>query len=292
MKTGIIGAGRVGCSLGKYFRGKGADLVGYYDTDTAAAQEAAAFTQTSVFEQASQLVRESELLFITTPDALLVPVWEEIKGMSHRNQIICHCSGALSSDSFSGAEDAGVFCCSVHPMLPFSNRFSSYQQLEHAFFTVEGHPHAVQAITDLLTSYGNEVCTIDAAAKPKYHAAASILSNQVIAVLDMGYRLLEDCGFSREKAVSATAALVRSNIENVIAQDCIQALTGPIERGDVSTVKKHLNCLNAEDAALYRMLGTRLLALAEEKYPSRDDTAMKHVLNRDETENENGGIHK
>lgn len=290
MKTGIIGAGRVGCSLGKYFQSRHADLVGYYDTNTAAAQEAAVFTQTSVFEQLSQLVRESELLFITTGDAFIVPVWEEIKGMSHRNQIICHCSGALSSDSFSGAEEAGVFCCSVHPMLPFSNKFSSYQQLEHAFFTVEGHPHAVQVITDLLTSYGNEVCTIDAAAKPKYHAAASILSNQVIAVLDMGYRLLEDCGFSREKAVSATAALVRQNIENVLSQGCVPALTGPIERADVSTVEKHLDCLNSTDASLYRMLGARLLMLAEQKHPSQDYTNMKQVLDADAFEKENGGF--
>ena len=87
MKTGIIGAGRVGCSLGKYFRSKNADLVGYYDTNAAAAKEAAAFTQTADFDQVQQLVRESDILFITTPDSLLVPVWEEIKDMSHRNQI-------------------------------------------------------------------------------------------------------------------------------------------------------------------------------------------------------------
>ena len=55
MKTGIIGAGRVGCSLGKYFRSKNADLVGYYDTNAAAAKEAAAFTQTAGFNQVQQL---------------------------------------------------------------------------------------------------------------------------------------------------------------------------------------------------------------------------------------------
>ena len=70
MKTGIIGAGRVGCSLGKYFRSKNADLVGYYDTNAAAAEEAAAFTQTAGFNQVQQLVRESDILFITTPDSL------------------------------------------------------------------------------------------------------------------------------------------------------------------------------------------------------------------------------
>ena len=67
MKTGIIGAGRVGCSLGKYFRSKNADLVGYYDTNTAAAEEAAAPQEQPVEEQkqdASQTIAEADL-----PDA-------------------------------------------------------------------------------------------------------------------------------------------------------------------------------------------------------------------------------
>ena len=67
MKTGIIGAGRVGCSLGKYFRSKNADLVGYYDTNAAAAKEAAAFTQTAGFDQVQQLVRESDTRFAPCP---------------------------------------------------------------------------------------------------------------------------------------------------------------------------------------------------------------------------------
>ena len=292
MKIGIIGAGRVGCSIGKYLRTKDIELAGYYDVDSVAAKEAAEFTRTESFDSLKQLADQSQIIFITTPDSFIIPVWEQLKELSLRNQIICHCSGALSSDSFSGRESMSVSCCSIHPMLPFSNKFSSYQQLEHAFFTVEGHPHAVQVITDLLTSYGNEVCRIDAAAKPEYHAAASILSNQVIAVLDTGYRLLEDCGFSREKAVAATAALVRQNIENVLSQGCVHALTGPIERGDVATVEKHLHCLNTEDAALYRMLGTRLLAIAEGKNPAQNYENMRHVLLADEQEKENGGSHK
>ena len=114
----------------------------------------------------------------------------------------------------------------------------------------------------------------------------------MIAVLDTGYRLLEDCGFSREKAVAATAALVRQNIENVLSQGCVHALTGPIERGDVATVEKHLHCLNTEDVALYRMLGTRLLAIAEGKNPAQNYENMRHVLLADKQEKENGGSHK
>ena len=125
MKIGIIGAGRVGCSIGKYLRTKDIELAGYYDVDSAAAKEAAEFTRTESFDSLKQLADQSQIIFITTPDSFIIPVWEQLKELSLRNQIICHCSGALSSDSFSGRESMSVSCCSIHPMLPFSNRFSS-----------------------------------------------------------------------------------------------------------------------------------------------------------------------
>jgi predicted short-subunit dehydrogenase-like oxidoreductase (DUF2520 family) len=166
-------------------------------------------------------------------------------------------------------------------MLPFSNRFSSYEQLNKAFFTVEGQDAAVEAISGLFCSIGNEVCRIDGAKKAKYHAAASILSNQVIAVLDMGYSLLEDCGFTRAEAVRATGQLVMRNIENVLEAGCDGALTGPIERNDIETVKKHIACMqndDSDDVRLYKMLGTKLVNIAEKKNPDKDYTQMMELL--------------
>ena len=163
-------------------------------------------------------------------------------------------------------------------MLPFSNRFSSFEQLNNAFFTVEGQEHAVKVISELFRSFGNKICCIDGAKKAKYHAAASILSNQVIAVLDMGYSLLEECGFSRDDAVCATAQLVRRNIENVISSGCSKALTGPIERGDVQTVQKHISCLDEQDVKLYKLLGKKLVKIAENKNPDKDYKEMEDLL--------------
>ena len=278
MKIGIIGAGRVGCSIGRYMKEKGARLAGYYDVDSAAAKEAAEFTKTEIFGSLCHLAENSEIIFITTPDSYIIPVWNKLKKLSLKDQIICHCSGALSSDSFSGSEHMEVSCCSIHPMLPFSNRFSSFEQLNNAFFTVEGQEHAVKVISELFRSFGNEICCIDGAKKAKYHAAASILSNQVIAVLDMGYSLLEECGFSRDDAVCATAQLVRRNIENVISSGCSKALTGPIERGDVQTVQKHISCLDEQDVKLYKLLGKKLVKIAENKNPDKDYKEMEDLL--------------
>jgi len=278
MNIGFIGAGRVGCSIGKYLSESGIRITGYYDTAEESASSAAAFTSSKSFRQLPELVSQCSLLFLTTPDSIIVHTWEAIRPLPIEEKIICHCSGALPSDAFAGIEKTNASGCSLHPMLPFSDRFTSYEPLKNAFFTIEGQDRAVQAVSELFTRLGNTVCRIQGQCKPKYHAAASILSNQVVAVLDTGYRLLEECGFTREAARNATKELVCQNIENIVQQDCIAALTGPIERNDIQTVQKHLNCLPQEDQDMYQILGRKLIAIAKKKHPSQDYTALLQLL--------------
>ncbi len=119
MKIGFIGAGRVGCSIGKYLKDSGKELSGYYDISQDAAQSAAAFTGSSHFAQLKDLVLQSTLLFLTTPDGIIESTWNEIRTLPLTGRIICHCSGALPSDAFTGIEQTGACGCSFHPMLPF-----------------------------------------------------------------------------------------------------------------------------------------------------------------------------
>lgn len=278
MTIGFIGAGRVGCSIGKYLSEEGIRIAGYYDTIQEAASGAAAFTSSKSFPSLAGLVEESSLLFLTTPDSIIEPTWEEIRPLPIAGKLICHCSGALPSDVFSGIEHTGAFGCSLHPMLPFSDRYCSYEPLKHAFFTIEGADQAVHAVTGLFTRLGNSVCRIQSAYKPAYHAAASILSNQVTAVLDTGYRLLESCGFTEAQAIQASSGLVRQNIENVLQCGCTKALTGPIERNDLATVQKHLDCLNEEDKRMYQVLGLKLIHIATQKNPAADYSQLQALL--------------
>ncbi len=101
--------------------------------------------------------------------------------------------------------------------------------------------------------------------------------------MDTGYRLLEECGFTREEAVQASARLVRQNIENILLNDCVKALTGPIERNDIHTVQKHLDCLNEEDCRMYQILGLKLVQIAQKKNPVCDYDGLIDLL---------GGRHK
>lgn len=289
MRIGIIGAGRVGCSMGKYLADKGKTVTGYYSQSYGNAAKAAEFTSTDCFRTMEELVALSDTLFIATPDGKIGAVWDCMKAMSLDGRIICHFSGSLSSDVFKGTDGKKAYGVSVHPMLAFRDRFSSYGQLENCFFTLEGHPYAVGQMEKLLEELGNPYCRIKAEDKAKYHCAASILSNDVVALLDMGFGLLGQCGFTEEEALYAAAALVRGNVENVLANGTLPSMTGPILRGDTVTVSKHLAALSGEEREIYRLLGKRLLRMAEERKGKEEAGALpeeghyieiKQVLNR------------
>ncbi len=285
MKVGFIGAGRAGCSLGRYFADKagqaGMQVAGYYSIMEEEAKWAAAYTGSAYFHTPEEVLAAVDTLIISTPDGAVKGVWESISKENLEGRIICHLSGSLSSDVFSGIEAHGAYPLSIHPMFAFSSRESVYEQLQEVCFTLEGAPQAVTVWQRIFELTGNPAEVIRKECKPAYHAAASILSNHVVGVLSMGYQLLERCGFSEEAARRFTATLVRENVERVIENGCVQALTGPIERGDLETVQKHLAVLEESEKEIYLTCGKELLRLAEQKNPERDYESMMAILRHD-----------
>ena len=282
MKIGFIGAGRAGCSLGKYFSTKAgqADIsvTGYNSIIEEEARWAAAFTKSQVWKQPEDVIAASDAIILSTPDGAIKNVWDNLDKKNLTGKMICHLSGSLSSDVFSGIDIYGAYGLSIHPMFAFSNKESVYEQLNHVGFTLEGHPYAVSRWEQLFCQLGNECVTIDKTNKPKYHAAASILSNHVIAVLENGYQMLCECGFAEDEARKFSAALVRDNVEHVIENGSVRALTGPIERGDCDTVRKHFKVLDYEQTSLYKVCGKKLLEIAKEKHPDQDYSEMQNLL--------------
>lgn len=251
--------------MGRYLIDRGKTVTGYYSQTYENAAAAAEFTGTDCFRTMEELVDLSDTLMITTPDDEIRNVWDRMKEMSIDERVICHCSGSLSSDVFNGIDGKKAFGASIHPMLAFRDRFSSYGQLNNCFFTLEGDPDALRRLRELLEEAGNPYCMIRAEDKAKYHCAASILSNDVLALLDMGFGLLRQCGFTEKEAVDAASALVRGNVENVLANGTVSSMTGPILRGDVSTVEKHLGVLAGDEREIYCLLGKHLLEMAEKR---------------------------
>lgn len=280
MKIGFIGAGKVGFALGKYFCIHGIEVAGYYSRSIQSAAEAADFTGTAPYAAAEDLLSDSDVLFFTVPDDAVASCYKQLCVRPIQGKIFCHTSGAMTAEeAFSGIEALGAFGYSVHPLFAVSDKLRSYSELTDVFFTLEGSGAQRDFMLDWLLEAGLHVQLIDSAVKAKYHAAAAIVSNHVVALFDEAQGLLAECGFAPAAARQALGRIFTSNARHVAEQGAAAALTGPVQRGDMGTLAKHLAVLGShEDRLLYLLLSRRLVKLAKIKNPAYDDTAIQKFL--------------
>ena len=210
------------------------------------------------------IVIASDILFITVVDGAIEMVWDQIKRFNLEGKIICHCSGAMSSDVFSNIDKCKAYRYSVHPLFACSSKDNSYKDISSALFTIEGSKEKLDFMKNLVESLGNKVQVIKAKDKVKYHASAVMASNQMIGLIKTACDLLKESGFSQENALSAIKPLIYGNIDNVYRQGLKDALTGPVARGDMGTVNKHLNVLDGDTKNIYNLLTNKLIELKNE----------------------------
>ena len=284
MNIGFIGAGKVGFTLGKYLTIRGMEVSGYLSRTQAHAQQAAAFTQSAWFDDLSEILAASDVLFLTVPDDHITACYQALPRDAIKRKFICHCSGALSAqDAFPGIQETGAYGYAVHPLFAVNDPDRSYLELADVFFCLEGHPAHLDQMAKLFTDCGNPVQILSARSKVRYHAAAATASNLVVALVDESIDLLVGCGFSRQGALKALRPLLLGNMEHLVQDGPTASLTGPVERGDAATVKKHLGAMpTAQDRELYRLLSQRLVRLAEQKNPSRNYRAICQLLEKGE----------
>lgn len=278
MKFGFIGAGKVGFSLGKYLADGGYAVAGYYSEFEKDALEAAEFANTKKYETLSSLVEDSDVLFLTVSDGQIVHVWEQLKSEHVRNKIICHCSGALSSEVFSDIAGYGNYGYSIHPLFAVSNKYDSYKELSNSYFTIEGASEYLNQMKEVFEKLGNKVVVIDKKEKVKYHAAAAMCSNLVVGLINLSEDLLVQCGFDKESAHNAIAPIINGNMQHIIEDGTVNALTGPIERNDVSTVKKHLEVLKENELEVYKSVSREVLKVAKMKNSQGCYDEMEEIL--------------
>ena len=106
-------------------------------------------------------------------------------------------------------------------------------------------------------SAGNRVEIIDAGVKTKYHAAAVMASNLAVGLVGLAAELLKECGFSEESAYPALTPLFMGNAENMARLGIPEALTGPVVRGDLETVRGHINVSATARRTFWRKRYTR-----------------------------------
>jgi predicted short-subunit dehydrogenase-like oxidoreductase (DUF2520 family) len=278
MVIGFIGGGKVGFSLGKYFSIKGITLSGYYSKSYTDAKEASEFTNSKAYKNINELVKDSSIIFITTPDDSIHEVLQNLSTLNLTNKIICHTSGSLTSSIFSNINNSDAFAYSVHPIFPFSDKYNSYKNLQSAYFSIEGPESHIHELKDFIQSLGNNAFIINKEDKSLYHLSSVTVSNLVLSLINTGCSYLSQCGLSEDDALQALLPLIQNNIDNIKAKGFVSSLTGPIERNDLGTVKHHIAAIPKVDATLYKNLSLKLLNLSEKKHKDKDYTKLSEYL--------------
>ena len=281
-QIGFIGAGRAGCSLGMYFKNHGLTVNGYYSRTAESAKSAASFTDTVYYESITKLVSDCNIIFGTVSDASIEEVWNTIKMYEVTGKLICPTIGALSSLVFSDIESLGACGYSLHPLCAINSRTESYKIFNDVYFTIEGSKDMLDYMVSLITSLGNRISVISPSEKEKYHASAVFASNLVNALFSSACDLLTQCGFTENDAQTALSSLFINNSQAITESGVVSALTGPVDRNDTATVKKHLNVLCGSYRKIYELLSLRLIKTAQIKNPQTDYTDMSNILQNGE----------
>ena len=270
MKLSIIGAGRVGQTIGRMAVQAGYDMTDVVCHSRRSALAAVRFIGAGN-AQASRRARLSaaELILITTPDDKIKDAVELILSNASEvgRAVALHTSGALASDALSPLVARGFSVGSCHPLQTFESPARAISRAQSSYFCIEGEAAAVRAARKLVRRIGARHFEIPTGMKSLYHAAAVMASGGVVSLVSISLEMLTRCGLSEAESKKVLLPLVEGTIANVRAVGPAGALTGPVRRGDAGTVRRNMEALasvHSDWLEIYRLLAARSLSLAED----------------------------
>jgi predicted short-subunit dehydrogenase-like oxidoreductase (DUF2520 family) len=265
----IIGSGRVGRACGRLWaKARVFDIQDVLTRSRASAGQAVKFIGAGHAVGHLDEMRPAAVWMIATRDDAIVPscVTLAASGKIVPGNIVFHVSGATPSSDLKSASEQGALVASVHPIKTFTDARLAAQTFPGTYCGAEGDLKALKVLRPAFTKIGARVLDIDPELKPIYHSGGVFACNYLAALIVAALRAHERAGLPRAASLKALEPLVRETVDAIFAKGPERALTGPIARGDVATVKRQLAMVrdwDAELGGLYRSLGLIAVALAE-----------------------------
>jgi predicted short-subunit dehydrogenase-like oxidoreductase (DUF2520 family) len=269
----LVGPGRAGTTVAAALVARGWTAVAVAGRSPAAASTRAAADRlgASRVTEVADAGRGADLVIVATPDAVIADTAAALAPSLETGALVVHLSGACPRDELDKLHAArpDVEVGALHPLQSLPSPEVGLQRLPGSWCAVEGPP----SVERLALSLGLRPFRIAPGDRARYHAAATIASNHLVALLGQAARVADAAGVPP----AALLPLIRASVDNVDALGPAGALTGPVARGDGDTVARHLEALAPDDAPTYRVLAREALALS-----GRDDPALRELLDGDE----------
>jgi len=261
----VIGAGRVGAALGAALGRAGHEIVAASGVSEQSVARAERLLPGVPLLPADEVVAESGFVLLAVPDDVLRPL---VSGLADTDawqpgQLVAHTSGAQGIGVLDPAAARGVLALALHPVMTFTGRPEDVERLFGATFGVtaaeddEAAWHVGEALT---VEMGAEPVRIPDSARALYHAALTHGANHLMTLVADCAEVLREAGIGHSERL--VAPLLSAALDNVLRHGD-RDLTGPVARGDLGTVRKHLAVLAdraPEVEPAYRALARRTVA--------------------------------
>ncbi len=221
----------------------------------------------------------ADIIVLTTPDHAIANVAAQLSALPWLtpHTLVLHCSGVLSSRSLAALSRFGVQLGSLHPVFAFADVDRAMTTLSGSLCALEGNAAALPRLHHLAASIGLQPFVLAAEQKIRYHAALSASANFLVTLADFAQSLLRDSALPEAVQRQLVLGLMQQNLDNLHHLPPAAALTGPIVRGDATTVAAHWHSLDADQQDVYRSLAQATLALAAPRLAPAQIANLKSV---------------
>ncbi len=270
VELAIIGAGCVGTSLGRALAAKGHGVRALTCRRLASARESRRIIgQGKALTDNSEAASRADVIFLCLPDREIrkAAVALSRADIDWTPKIMFHTSGLLAADVLGPLREKGARVAAFHPVQSFPSKKTPTSRFRGIFFGLEGDREAVSLAKKLIRQLGGRVQIVPPEARPLYHAACSLASNDFVILLDAAARLLTEAGLKQKEPLEILLPLVEGTLQNVKIFDVSAALTGPVVRGDRATVQSHLDALDSHPLLreAHKTLGRLALEIAKKR---------------------------
>ena len=279
---GIVGAGAVGTALGVALSRAGWPIHAVASRDPARRERFRSLVDVvRVFADPEPILDEVELIILAVPDDAIAAIAGSLRMYS--GQAMVHTSGALGAEVLAAAMAAGTQIGAFHPLVAFADTERAVEALHGATVAIEGDDQLAGMLADMAEVIGARPVRLAPGSKSAYHAAAVLAAGGFVALLDAIAELGRVAGLDESGSLAIYGPLIEGTLGNARALGIRAALTGPMTRGDVGTLRSHLEVLREHAPgvlALYVAAAQREIDLAEARgaLAPDDGTKMRAVL--------------
>jgi predicted short-subunit dehydrogenase-like oxidoreductase (DUF2520 family) len=222
-------------------------------------------------------IEPCDIIMLGCPDDAISTCAKQLSGLKLKpGTIVFHLSGVESSATLTELSSQEVSIASIHPLKSFADINMAVESFLGTYCAIEGSEQATSVLESMFSKVGANVISIKAEDKPLWHLAGVMTSNYLIGLMHICESIYQKIGIKAADARKLMAPLATKTLEHNFKLGPVNALTGPIERGDIETVKKHLYSLEALEPCIkdiYTTLGNVLNDIAKLKTDSSNRIA-------------------